>query len=549
MQLLFLLMLVSLFSFGQQPVPADPQTARVEGTIVDPLGKPLPQVQVRLTGPAASINGLASPPVIFAADTNSAGRFLITDITPGTNYRLTALRPGFLTASYGASWIPANPIALTLRAGQTLSGISMTMTLQAIINGTVVDKNGAPVAGAMVVLMRQGFVGPVRALQGITSWPTGDSGAFRISDVPSGRYYLQVVDRQGIPSASGANEVTFFPDTTNPRAAKPIEVTVGANVNVIIHMQRTPVYSIRGKVVDANNLPVAGISGGVVPAMDFDRTIVAQFSRRQFQTRPDGTFVINGLAPGRYLVQANSGAPGAQLRGIVESQITASDVTDLTLALGPGVQVTGRVLFGSGDPAGNLPGILTLVDASNRGIASSPAAINANGYFIFRDVLPSGYYLDSRNLPEGVYIESVKVGREDLSHGPLELKSSLLLGVEVSNNGAGVSGVVRNRQGKLLVGAVVSLWPSEPDKGALLEGTRLFFADQTGEFKFSNLRPGTYFVAAWETIDPGLSRSWSFLNRFNDDATKLVLGESAHSSVALTAIPAAKVVVEAAKIP
>src|SRR4051794_25748381 len=111
LQRLLLFLCISSVAVAQQQSDP-PQTARIEGTIVDVAGNPLAGVQVRLTAPAVSVNGLPTQPLVFAANTDPTGKFIIVDITPRNDYRLTAQREGYVTASYGAISNPPNPIPL-----------------------------------------------------------------------------------------------------------------------------------------------------------------------------------------------------------------------------------------------------------------------------------------------------------------------------------------------------------------------------------------------------------------------------------------------------
>jgi len=71
----------------------------------------------------------------------------------------------------------------------------------------------------------------------------------------------------------------------------------------------------------------------------------------------------------------------------------------------------------------------------------------------------------------------------------------------------------------------------------------------TTRFGVGGLRPGEYYVAAWEEVDSNLLRYPDFLARFNDQATEVKVGESDKASVNLTLIPKDKIAAEVAKLP
>ena len=64
------------------------------------------------------------------------------------------------------------------------------------------------------------------------------------------------------------------------------------------------------------------------------------------QTKPDGTFTINGLTPGEYTLRAN--LQGNQEQAVLALRIDGSDVTDLQLMVTKPSTIRGRVAFEEG---------------------------------------------------------------------------------------------------------------------------------------------------------------------------------------------------------
>jgi hypothetical protein len=54
--------------------------------------------------------------------------------------------------------------------------------------------------------------------------------------------------------------------------------------------------------------------------------------------------------------------------------------------------------------------------------------------------------------------------------------------------------------------------------------------DETGGFRFLGLHPGTYYIAAWEEVDPGLVQYRDFLKQLEGEATKLEVAEGEHKA-------------------
>lgn len=206
--------------------------AVIAGKVLDSAGEPLPDARVmalrRISQPGA-------PPRLMPAggmgqQTNDLGEFRIAGLPPGEYYVAAVSRP--MSMMFGGAGVDAatatrapaarqprtttattyypgtadqaaaQPVAVA--AGAETGNIVFTM--QSVpsfrVSGVVVDEQGNPVAGAMVMLMgnaRDGmFMGPAGNAR------THDSGRFDIDDVPVGSYKANA----SIPitfSSTGAN--------------------------------------------------------------------------------------------------------------------------------------------------------------------------------------------------------------------------------------------------------------------------------------------------------------------------------------------------------
>src|SRR5262245_29067773 len=77
------------------------------------------------------------------AVSDDGGVFAFQDLLPGT-YRLYAERDGYLQAEYQKTAVSTAGTRVTLAAGQTMSGVIVSMTPTAVIAGRVFDR-GRPV--------------------------------------------------------------------------------------------------------------------------------------------------------------------------------------------------------------------------------------------------------------------------------------------------------------------------------------------------------------------------------------------------------------------
>ena len=119
--------------------------AAVFGRVLDPQGKPLPGVQLRM-------NGMHQQQGIQAMDdlTNELGEFHITEIAPG-DFRLSLYTNPETTPADG-SWSPPSPQLVTLYAGQAydFGDIHLGRGSHSIL-GSVVNQDGDPFVNRVIL--------------------------------------------------------------------------------------------------------------------------------------------------------------------------------------------------------------------------------------------------------------------------------------------------------------------------------------------------------------------------------------------------------------
>jgi hypothetical protein len=82
--------------------------------------------------------------------------------------------------------------------------------------------------------------------------------------------------------------------------------------------------------------------------------------------------------------------------------------------------------------------------------------------------------------------------------------------------------------------------PGLPPPGTL-DQARSTMTDEAGKFRFGNLAPGEYRVAAWEKIEPGLGNVAEFHRKFDAEATVVKVKEDGREKVQAPVISAKKV--------
>lgn len=247
------------------------------------------------------------------------------------------------------------------------------------IAGTVLDQDGAPVAGVVVqarTTRAQIHFGPQDELR------TDGAGAFAIAGLEPGTYQV-VATRDFSP--------LHKPGTTD-YATQGEKTTVKANqtatVKLVVERERG---TIAGSVEDAAGAPVtdaylaATRESDAAGASGVSQRATARWfseSNKPVLTSADGTFALTKLAPGKYLVRAFRRGGGET---VVEH--VAVGATGVKLQLKATGSIEGLVTRAGGAP---LELTLTVADVA-QGFSREETYFRSNGAFAVTD-LPAGHF-------------------------------------------------------------------------------------------------------------------------------------------------------------
>ena len=560
------------FAPRQQPAapprdaaPRVPGTATIAGSVVNASVDPKPVRHARVTLTSAD------PPTSLTVITGNDGRFAFPGLPPG-RFIVAASKDGWLPSSYGAK-APIRPgTPIPVAAAQTIE-IALPLMHGAAIAGEVLDPFGYPAAGATIRAMRSSVVDGERRLTVFGSAATADDrGAYRIYGLPPGEYVVGAAWRPSYVAAgselhltsdadvrdalrstdlprtaparphSVALAPTFYPGTSAPRDAATLSIAAAQErTGVDFTLQMVPTARIDGTV----SLPGATApSGALVALMAIDHVPVPGTPLEAYRStgiQADGSFAFADVPPGRYTVFARANA--ATVNTVVQPHwasidvvIDGDDVSGLSLALAPGLTVSGHVRFESTRlPAPDLKAIrlaLAPIQASSATMSPAPASVDASGRFSFSGVLPGRYRL-SASFPGlgaigGWALHSALVNGTDILDLPLVVSSTDVSGASVSfsDHLAQLTGTLQDTGGAPVANYTLILFPSSSvfwlPQSRRIQAVR---PAADGAFAFRNLPAGDYLLSAVDDVENGAWFEPSFLQTLTPAAMTLTIAD------------------------
>lgn len=229
----------------------------VAGQVVTPAGEPAPFAVVRANALDHGVLGAG----VLTTLSDGEGRFRIAGL-PRSAVELVAEHDGGTSENYG----------FDLAAAAEATGAVLTLELDGVVSGVIVDADGTPIEGArvMCVGLPRGAIG----LRPIVPEPTGADGQFACRGLAPGDYELTAMR-----PAPNNNQSPWT------RSAGARADAGDTDVRIVIPGDG----ALAGQVVLADGSPCREFGASVDPGG----------APRPFVTA-DGHFVLDGLAPRRY---------------------------------------------------------------------------------------------------------------------------------------------------------------------------------------------------------------------------------------------------------
>lgn len=322
-------------------VIALPRGSVLGGRITDEFGEPVANASViamRYSYAAGGRRLTAAAGSNSRDTTDDQGHFRLFGLPPGEYFVSATLRTGGAeaadptgeTSGYAATYYPGTPniaeaARVTLAVSQENTNVSFGLIATRLVrvSGMVMSSDGAPAAGATVMLVPGGTAGGrgVVMQQGGTGGRSDRSGAFQMSNVAPGRYQVQA--RSGgrgsegelarMDLVVGADDVTGLTLVTAPGAVVTGTIVSDSGEPFDFRPQQLQVAA------RAINIDVPGIGGGGAGRVG-----------------DDWSFELRNLTDAR-LIRVNA-PQGWTLKAV---GLNGQDITDTPTEFPPGQSVAG----------------------------------------------------------------------------------------------------------------------------------------------------------------------------------------------------------------
>ena len=488
------------------------------------------------------------------ARTDARGEYEFRDLEAG-KYQLSVMRNGYLPQNYGQKKVQAfrgrpSGTPLTLGEGRMLDGIDFNLIRGGVVEGRVADQDYEPLSRVAVALSGYQTVQGERTLVPVARAQTDDRGQFRLFDIPPGSYFLSAT-RGGFPFFGRRGRrrqsfpPTYYPGVPSLEQATKVEVSAGGEVGGFhLTLIESHTYSVSGRVLAADGSPAQSVR-----IITVNQSGPGQVSLRGGTTTdPQGVFKVAGLLPGKHRLIALRGRREEPQIASASVEVIDQDLQGLTLALGSGASITGRIVSENEEPALDWRRISVETrpaEGGRRGRVFGGRGARVEEDLSFRiSNLPGGLYRFSVSLPPGNhYVESIRAEGQDIFDRLLELNDHDHLSeveVRVSPEGSQISGMVESEEdGQPVDGATVLVFAADPQqRGSVSRFTRTTQTDQAGRFSLQGLAPAEYLVCALVEHEPGRESEPEYLNGLEGDSTTIDLSAGEMSSKTLVALQA-----------
>jgi hypothetical protein len=473
--------LAALATLFLLPPAACPQSTGGEfslaGTVVSGLnGIPVRNARVRLS------NG-------DQVESDSAGVFHFSRLVAG-QYAIAAAKAGF-----------EENAGLVVDLHTSRADVAVRLTPLASVRGRITDAEGEAADGVTVVALRSQVADGWRHYEQAGKAVTDDRGQYRIPWLTAGRYLVQAAGYDahafmGEPGATPKSHDTFAPvyfgGSRNRDSAMLVPLTPGGEAHADFSLALQAGRRITGRLsnIKPHTQPVLQLLSG-------DEDLGLSRSSLNFFT---GDFALDNVADGTYRLRViGVGAGDQPLAAEQEIQVDGHDVTDISMALGPGITVKGTMRVAGPDEQTAAESVQRALQESFLQLSAPegltfPSAPSEDGAFQIPSVIPGTYRVEFA-VADPLYVASARSGDIDLLADPeLVLRSVPPPEIEVvlRADGGSIEGTLAPetmRDGAVCIVLVAESLQRPPEA----------VCTDNSSFGFAAVAPGSYRLHAWKS--------------------------------------------------
>lgn len=400
----------------------------VQGRIVDARsGRPVPGATVDLDGPGG----------VTSATSDTEGRYESGSLEPG-EYRVRARAQGYVPTQYGQRETNDRGSMLDVPGGQLTTGIDLRLHPAGAVSGRIFDERGEGVAGIEVELIAERYTPNGPAPRPVAFAQTDEAGAFRISNVLPGDYYV----RAYVPGAvrpSGGKEpqvyrATFLPGVPHVQNAQALRIAAGQELfGADFALLATQNRRVSGTVTDLAALADRPLHVGLIG-------IGSSGPRRHHDAVVDGNgrFEIRDVTPGDYMVSVfdpTPGSPNSRWAAATRQIAVEDDITELELRARTGARIEGRIMRDPEAARPLDPSTVTVefeIRLESSGWISSRSGFGMGADGIFYVESPGGESaIRVSGVPASWVVKAIRLDGRDITDETIDFGDGVRRGLEI----------------------------------------------------------------------------------------------------------------------
>lgn len=373
--------------------------------------------------------------------TDEEGKYLLENLAWETKYTVTV---------DSESYTALEDRAVTLRDGESATGVDIVLSRGASISGTVTTSDtGEPIPGAKVVVR-----GPVRR-----EVVTGTDGTYLCGGLRPGQYDVHCQPPEGIVYTRGM----------------PTRVSVGREQQLAgIDFNFEWGVTISGLVTDG---AMNGIEGAYVQARC---EAGGRYSRSDTISNARGEYLLAGIPRGATCRMYVTAEGHGSVRSEPVPLPSDGNVTDVYFVLEPGATIAGRVVDANRRSTPRVQVQLLTESGTTFWSTTVNADADEQGGFQFNDIGPGTYTFGARSREGGAFLT---VLNDPITVRAGESISGIDVVVAEGEEGA-IEGYVRDQEGKGILGVLVEA--HGPSGRSASAETRV-----SGHYRLAGLGTGT----------------------------------------------------------